>query len=124
MHGEPSGGRAAVLAASATSVMSPVTSVALRACKASTEPVGAHCRRDCEEDIPRGVVSAKTGSNKRAKLSRPLHLGTDVFTLLYTDALHVIVACADCTDPLHMMTWCMCRAALDCVGVGRNSPDA
>ena len=84
MHGEPSGGRAAVLAASATSVTSPVTSVALRA---STEPVGAHCRRDCEEDIPRGVVSAKTGSNKRAKLSRPLHLGTDVFTLLYTDAL-------------------------------------
>ena len=77
VHEEPSGGRAAVPAAS-------VTPVPLRA---STEPVGANCRRDCEEDIPRGVVSAKRSSNKRAKLSRPLHLGTGVFTLLFTDAL-------------------------------------
>ena len=54
VHEEPSGGRAAVPAAS-------VTPVPLRA---STEPVGANCRRDCEEDIPRGVVSAKRGPNK------------------------------------------------------------
>ena len=55
VHEEPSGGRAAVPAASVT------PSVPLRA---STEPVGANCRRDCEEDIPRGVVSAKRGPNK------------------------------------------------------------